>query len=301
MPSRSTSSVRLALAFNLVFSASCAATLLLAGPGVGQALGGFPNWFMTALGAGLAGFVMLIAYALARLRIAIVLLISAMDLVWVVGTLPLLAIPGLLSTQGAMIVVAVAAAVGLAALLQLRGVKAMLRVEDGEPDMYRHCVVLKSEVDAGALWAVVRKLDSISLYSDALKSSHMVAGDGAEPVPGAVRVCTNSNDQSWSEELISIDEKARSFVLRFCSEADDFPFPFRNMSGGWTVKPQRGGGSTVEVWWRVRPLQDRLGWLLLAVATIALDRDIRAIVAAMESGGGRGRRRASALPPLAYC
>lgn len=74
------------------------------------------------------------------------------------------------------------------------------------------------------------------------------------------------------------------------------------MTGGWSVSPAPGGTSTVDIWWSVRPRWRRLGWVLLALMTIPLDRDIRRIVAAMEAGGsGRAGAPAWRLPALSYC
>lgn len=299
MSLRSSSLLRLALIFNLAFSALCASALLLVGPMIAQTLGGFPNWIMTGLGVGLVCFVALIALALARLRIGLALIISVLDLLWVAGTLPLLAVPSLLTGLGAGIVLAVGTVVGLAGVMQLRGIHAMLCVDGGLANTFRHCVVMKSKMEPDELWAVVRKLGSISLYSEAVKSSRLE--NSGEPEHGIVRVCTNNNDQSWSEEVITIDDESHSLLLRFCSEADDFPFPFAEMSGGWTVKPTPEGGSLVEIWWQVRPRQRYFGWLVLALATIPLDRDIRRTIAAMEVGGTAQARTASALPSFAYC
>jgi len=293
---RSSTPLRLGLTFNLLFSSGCAAASLA------QALGGWPTWVISLLGVGLAGFVGLIGYSLWRLRIGLALLISALDGLWVVITLPLIAVPGLLSGAGAMIVAGVAGMVGLAGLLQLRGIKAMLRVEDGEQNVFRHCVNLKSRLDATSLWTIVKDLDSISLYSPSLVSSSVEVGDRTDPEPGAVRVCTNTNGQCWSEEVVEIDDEARSLVLRFRTEAEDFPFPFDEMSGGWIVAPAPDGGSNVQVWWRVRPRQKRLGWLFLAVASIPLDQDMQNVVAAMESGvRGASVRTGTGLPSLSYC
>jgi len=292
--------LRLALLFNLVFSALCGLTVLGAGPAaVGAALGPFPGWFMAGLGVGLLGFAALIGFAVWQRRIGLALLISGLDLLWVIATLPLGVIPGFLSGQGQVVVIGVAAIVGLACLLQLAGIRAMLRNPAGAPDSFRHCVRLSSPAAPDALWPVIRDLGAISRYSTSLKSSRLEGG--AHAAPGVVRVCTNQNDQSWAEEVVSIDDTTRSFVLRFRTEAEDFPFPFAAMTGGWSVKPAPHG-SDVDIWWTVRPRHRRFGWLLLALATIPLDRDIRRLVAAMAQGGtDRPGRPMSRLPALAYC
>lgn len=283
MSSRPSLPLRLALSFNLAFSTLCGATVLLVGPAVtGATLGPFPGWFMAGLGLGLLGFAALIGFTLWRLRVALALLISGMDLLWVISTLPMVAFPNFLTGEGQIVVAGVAAIVGLAGVLQLAGIRVMLRDPNGAPNTFKHCVRLASSATPNKLWEMLRDLGSIARYSKGLKSSRLERGD--DPAPGAVRVCTNLNNQSWAEEVVSLDDDRRSLVLRFRAEAEDFPFPFAAMTGGWSVSPA-SEGSVVDVWWTVRPKQRHLGWLLLAVATIPLDIDIRRLVAAMEAGG----------------
>ena len=254
---------------------------------------------MTGLGIGLVGFAALIGFALWCFRVSLALLISGLDVLWVISTLPMAIIPGFLTSQGQVIVVSVAAVVALACVLQLAGIREMLRDPDGSPDTFKHCVRLTSGASPETLWPVIRDLGSISRYSSALKSSRLEGGD--RPAPGVVRVCTNPKDQSWSEEVMSIDDDARSLVLRFRTEAEDFPFPFAAMTGGWSVSPVENG-AIVDIWWAVRPKQRHLGWLLFAMATIPLDRDMPHLVAAMVAGGADTSRTATVgLPTLAYC
>ncbi|PWJ20276.1 SRPBCC family protein [Jannaschia seohaensis] len=300
MSFRSSRLLRLALAFNLAFSTLCGLSVLVLGPAaVGAALGPFPGWFMAGLGIGLLGFAALIGFALWRLRVGLALLISGLDVLWVIGTLPMAIVPGFLTSQGQLVVAGVAAVVGLACILQLAGIRALLRDPKGAPNTFKHCVRLTSGADPDTLWPVIRDLGSIARYGTGLKSSRLEGAE--EPAPGAVRVCTNHNDQSWAEEVVSLDDATRSFVLRFRAEAEDFPFPFAAMTGGWSVSPAPEG-SVVDIWWTVRPKHRHLGWLLLAVATIPLDRDIRHLVAAMEAGGASTSRTAAvSLPAFAYC
>jgi len=298
MFSRSSRLLRFALSCNLVFSALCGLAVLI-WPSIGPALGPLPGWLMTSLGVGLLGFAALIGAVLWRLRVGAALLISVMDFLWVISTLPLAIIPSFLTSQGQIVVVSVATIVALWCLLQLAGIRAMLRDPNGTANSFKHCVRLTSGATPDKLWPVIRDLGSISRYSSALKSSRLEGGD--RPAPGVVRVCTNPKDQSWAEEVVSIDDDARSLVLRFRVEAEDFPFPFAAMSGGWLVSPAIEG-SVVDVWWTVRPKQRHLGWLLLAVATIPLDRDMPRLVAAMEAGGvDASRKAATAMPALGYC
>lgn len=289
--------LRIALAANLLFSVGCAVAALRFGTDLAAAMGLRP-WAMVVLGTGLLVFASGIAAALRTLRIGYALIISMLDLIWVAATLPLIAVPGLLTPTGDFVTLTVAAVVLTVGLSQLAGIRALLRdgaVRDGD---LHHCVRLRSEADPGRLWRVVRDLGGIARYSAGLAASRL-EGDAA---PGAVRVCASTQGQSWAEEVTNLDDAERSVVLRFRSEADDFPFPVAALWGGWRVLPRDGGGASVEVWWTVTPRQRRLGWLVLALMTIPLDRDLPRIVAAMEveaMGGVAARRRPAIV--MGYC
>ena len=290
--------LRQALAGNLTFSALCGLALLIDGPGIAAAIGALPGWVMTGLGFGLLGFALAIGLVLAHLRVGWALAITALDALWVVATLPLIAVPDLLTAQGKAVVASVAAVVALFGFLQARGIR--LRLASGAEDgTYRHCVRLTTEAEPATLWAAIRDLGGIARYSDTLASSKLL--DGAVPGPGAVRQCTNRQGQSWREEVISLDDGARQMALRFRTEAPDFPFPFAQMVGGWSVSGATGGGASVEIWWTIRPSR-RFGWLVLALMTLPLDRDIRRLVAAMSGGkAARPGRPVGPLPALSAC
>jgi hypothetical protein len=291
--------LRVALGANLVFSTVCALTLLVASDAVAAALGAVPGWATTALGFGLLGFAALVALALWRASIGLALLVSGLDLAWVVATAPTLALPGPLGPEGKTLVAAVAVVVGSLGFLQLRGIRALLASGQEGEATYRYCVRLRSAADPDRLWAAIRDLGAMSRYSVGLRSSRLVP-DG-EPTASAVRVCTDLRGRSWQEEVVSMNDANRTLVLRFRTEAEDFPFPFAKMLGGWKVEAGPAGMSEVEVWWTVRPKARRLGWLLLAIATIPLDRALRRIVAAMEDGGFERSQRTRRLPALAPC
>ncbi len=297
---RSSAVLRLALAINLAFSLICGVASALYAPAVAHAIGAFPAWTMTALGIGLVLFATGIGWTLARLRIGRALLISALDLVWVLVTVPMTVVPGLLTPLGAVIVLTIAGIVGVLGVLQLAGIRLMLSVPTRHAGEHRHCVRVRSAVDPDKLWAVIRDLGSISRYSAGLSASRLEGG--GDIVPGAVRVCTNHRQQSWAEEVVAIDNAARFVVFRFRSEAEDFPFPLAALTGGWTVTPGERGSSRVEVWWTVRPRQRWLGWLVVALMTIPLDRDLPRIIAAMEAEttGLKRPRKAGGLA-FGYC
>lgn len=292
--------LRIALASNLVFSLFCAGQMFFASDEVAAQLGNVPVWIVMIISLGLFAFAGLVLTVIRNLRIGEALIISALDLLWVVLTVPLVAVPGLLSETGQGLVLAVAAAVGLFGMAQLWAIRAALATGVATRGSYRHCVRLESMRSPDALWAVIRDLGQIQRYSAGLSASRLEGAD--EPGTGALRVCTDQKGQTWAEEVTSFDDAGRNVVLKFRTDDPAFPFPFAQMIGGWSVGPGEEGGSCVEVWWSVRPKMTWFGWLLVALMTIPLDRDIRRIVAAMEVGGQEALgRRTGALPALGYC
>lgn len=292
--------LRVALAANLVFSSACGLALIFGGGDVAAWLGTIPAWFMMALGVGLLGFAGLLGFVVARLRVGWALLISVLDILWVLATLPLTLIPGLLSSEGKVVVVVVAACVALFAFLQLRGIRSSLDAGADDPGTYRHCVRVQSRARPDDLWRAVRDLGAIAHYAPGLSESKLVGA--REPRPGATRVCTNHQGQSWAEEVVELDDKARTVLLRFQTEAPDFPLPFSEMKGGWILTPAAGNRTNVDVWWTVRPKMKRFGWLPLALMSIPLDRDLPRIITAMEAGGLTETPVFSGrLPALSYC
>lgn len=299
--------LRAALAANAAFSAVAGALLLVGGAPVAAALGALPSWLLTATGGALLAFSALVGWVALRPRVGWATAISLLDLGWVAGTVPLTLVPGLLTPAGAAAVLMVAAAVGAFAAAQLSATRTLLREIGGAPGRYRHCVRVATPVPAAAMWDVVADLGSIQRYSTSLARSAL-RGGGTAGV-GAVRDCANRKDARWSEEVTHFDPAGRRLTLRFLTEAPDFPFPVSAMSGGWRVE-DAGAGSTVEVWWSLTPAT-RLGWIVIALMTVPLDREIAAVIgrmaeAAAQAGTGgpaprAGRRGRARRLTLAYC
>lgn len=299
MTPRSPLLLKFALTSNLLFSLACGVAALAASSSVAAMIGAAP-WLVTLIGAGLIVFVVAIAAALRRLRILWALGIIALDILWVLVTTPLVVIPGVLTETGGALILGIAAFVALFAVLQLLGLRAMLVKQSANGLAYRHCIGLRSTADPSLLWPVIRDLGAISEFSDALSASRIE--NGAAVAPGAVRVCTDMNQRQWSEEVVTLDDEARSLTLRFRSEARDFPFPFATLTGGWRVAPHAEGGSDVEVWWRATPKPRWLGWLLFALMASQLDQMVPRIVTGMEARAtGKTRPAARGGLALGYC
>ncbi len=284
--------LRLALLSNAAFSLACALLMLIRPDLVGQWLGVQAPLVLRIVGAGLVIFAADLVHQASRKRMATwrALITCTEDLMWVAATAVLLALfPDVLSGNGTLLVIDVAAAVFLLCCWQLWGIARAHRA--AAPGEYRHCVVVEVNAPAEAMWKVVSDFGGIKNYMPLLKHSEVL--DGRKPGLGAVRFCEDHGGRKWSEECTAYSE-GRSLSIRFRTEAPDFPFPFRQMRGGWEVLPSMRGAQ-VTVWWEFAPRHRLLAPVIMAVFAWQLDREFHKIVARMavaargELGARQGR------------
>jgi len=285
MTSDKTTALRAPLLANAAFSGLCGVLSITASAAEVALIADVPHWVGRALGVGLIGFALAVAASARRLRLGWALAISAADILWVVSTLALLLVPGLFTALGVTVVWAVAGVVALFAFLQLRGIRHMLRDTEG-PGRYRLCIRAHSSAPADALWDVIADVGGIQRYAPMI--AHSEIEDGHEPAVGAIRACTNTQGQRWAERIEAFDPADRSLTLRFLTEREGFPMPIKTMVGGWRVT-QDGEGSVVDLWWSLTPTQSP-GWLIVALMSIPLERDLRPAIANMAAAAGAPER-----------
>jgi hypothetical protein len=254
--------LRFSLLGNAIFSAFCGLVLLRMTETMGVWLGLQVQSVYRWLGIGLCLFAAALLYQVSKKRLSTLhaLITTAADFTWVVATVVLLAgFPDLFSTQGKIILTAVAVAVTTFGSLQVTGIHRIFKIPS--TDRYRHCLLFAVPQPAEEIWKAVGDLGAISEYAPFLKDSKLTAGD--QPGVGAVRTCTNQENQSWSEECTDYQD-GRSLSLRFLSEEPNFPFPVEMMIGGWNIIPE-GKTCELEVWWELRPKGKFPGVILLPI------------------------------------
>jgi len=270
--------LRLALAANAVFSLSSALFMLFRPALVGEWLGIHAHLILQLVGIGLVIFAIELIYQATRQRVATwrALLASVADFSWVAGSIVLLlAFPQLFSPSGNVLVLAVAVVVFGFGAWQLWA--AGRAHKTGKDDEYRHCIIVETNAPAEKMWRVVGNIGDIKNYMPSLK--HSVVLDGKTPGVGAVRACEDRAGKQWSEECTEFN-LGRSFAVRFLSEAPNFPFPARTMSGGWEVTPSNLG-SQVMVWWELTPKNKLLAPVILPLLAFQADRDFPKIIQRM--------------------
>lgn len=277
----SMSLVRIALFSNALFSA-CTGLFAALAPGlVGAWLGAPELEEVRGVGIVLVVFAAVVA-AVARPRVVRpipVMLISAADAAWVLGTPALLLmVPELFNSTGHALMFAVAGVVAACATGQLVGLaRQYAHPERNGPYTHRVCIEVRADAPADALWNVIGDLGSIADHSPDLQSSTLVQGD--EAGLGSARRCVDQQGKGWTE-VCTAWEPGRAFTLRFDADAPDFPFPFRALVGGWIVEPAEDG-ARVRIWWDLVPNTRFGGGLLVAVMAAGVRRSMGGLVATM--------------------
>jgi len=290
--------LRVSLSANAAFSTLTGVTLLLAGTQIAPWLGNVPPWLVTSIGGMLLTFAAFIAFIVFQLRPARALGVVALDIGWLICTVPLIFVPALLTEPGKAAVLIVAVLVGGLAIAQMAGIRAALRDPVQGRGKYRHCIGVHVDAPAQAMWDTIADLGGISRFSPTLVSSALQ--DGARPSVGTVRVCTNTSGQSWSEVCEIFEPVERRLEVRFLTDEPGFPYPAKVMFGGWNVKKE-GEGSMVEIWWSLTPTLP-LGWLVVTLMGLRVDGDFAAIISRMAEVA-QGRPLPEVPPKLtpAFC
>ncbi|MEE4378137.1 MAG: SRPBCC family protein [Candidatus Competibacteraceae bacterium] len=290
--------LRVTLSVNAAFSLLTGVTLLLGGAQIVPWLGNIPQWLVTSLGGMLLMFAVLIVFIVCQIRPARALGIVTLDIGWLVCTVPLIFVPGLLTDPGKVAVLIVALLVGGLAVAQLVGIRLMLCDPVRGRGEYRHCIRVHVAAPAQAMWETIADLGGISRFSPALVTSTL--RDGARPGVGTIRVCTNTSSHTWSEVCEIFDLKERRLEVRFLTNEPGFPYPAKVMFGGWNVQ-EDGEGSTVEVWWSITPTLP-LGWLIVTLMGLRIDGDFAAMISRMAEVA-QGRPLPEVPPKLtpAFC
>jgi len=274
--------LRRALLANALFS-TFSGLLLLGAPGfTTSVLGAVPELLLRLLGGGLIGFGMAVAVLSIRIPVnpMAAAVVTVADVGWVLGSVTVvLGAGGILTDAGVAAVLGVAGIVALFATLQLRGMALFARNVGGRTGARSRFVLARPVPERPELvWRKVRALDRIGEHSDALARVEVQEVDGV-----ARRTCATKDGDSWTEEVVEMDDDSRELVLRFDTRSGNFPLPVTEMLGGWRVWPH-GDGSWLVLWYEFSLRGGLAGEVLAAMA----DRVFRAQVGpVLDSLGSR--------------
>ncbi|MGV3756045.1 MAG: SRPBCC family protein [Verrucomicrobiota bacterium] len=291
--------LRMALLSNALFSGISGVLLVLNPALVAAWLGVNTLTLLPIIGLGLVIFSVDLLHQATRQRLATwrALIACLGDFAWVASSLIMLAVIGdEFSLQGQLLIAVVAAIVLSFGLWQFSGIQKAHQLPLSAK--HRHCVPVRVNVPQEQMWQVVSKIGDIQRYMPALKSSELL--NNALPGVGAIRHCEDKTGNAWSEECVAFIE-GQSFTVRFLTDAPNFPYPAKDMLGGWEVKALSAGQCEVSVWWELELNRPFLAPILLPLMAFQVDRDFPLVVQSMAVAALNGTHtgKVQKLSPLA--
>jgi hypothetical protein len=146
------------------------------------------------------------------------------------------------------------------ALGQLRGIAQTYFAGPGDRSRFRVCFDIKSDGEADVIWQNLASLGEIARFAPSLASSSL--RDKTPAAAGTIRDCADQAGRRWSERCTVLDHERKELVVEFLTREPGFPFPFLEMTGGWSVQ-READGALVRVWWEGRPKYPALNPVIL--------------------------------------
>lgn len=227
------------IGFGVILATGSASEVLFSGEGSWQAA------TLRVLGIGLLMFALEL-FLMASNRFITkkqVLIITMLDIGWVVGSaLLLLTASSAFTTTGVNLIGLVASVVALFAAGQYIGARKIVqpksRVAVASKKGKVHATVKRS-VDAPVhqAWAVMTDHPGYADVASNISKVEVLSGNGI----GMERRCYGHKGESW-RETCDLYEEGKIFGFDVHTEADDYPYPISDLQGRWSVE-SKGSGS----------------------------------------------------------
>jgi len=217
------------LLLNAVFSGISGFTLILFHGSIARLFGTENSTVFWVIGALLLFFTLTIILEIMKQRPLAVLWIIAQDMIWVIGSIILIAInPFGITFAGNVIIAVVALIVLLMAVNQSRAMSGL----DDKDNTGIKVLHFERPVEAkiADVWNVISDVGNYHDVAPNIDKAEILSGDGE----GMVRKCSHGND-SWTETCTAWNEE-KSYTFKVNTSEPDFPFPLNHMEGRWTLE-----------------------------------------------------------------
>ncbi len=277
--------LRSALLANAAFSCFTGLLMALFPAALGAWMGLPKNLSLMPLGIGLLVFAGGLVHIATRQKPVAwhALIASLADFGWVLASLALLLFfSGSMSPNGELTVAAVACVVAIFGTLQVWGIDRMFRIPGSR--LHRHCVPVMVDLPKEHMASQICNLGKIHKFSPTLISSNISKGKVGE---GTVRTCTDNRGKKWSERCVSF-HPVNGYEMEFLCDEPSFPFPARQMRGGWALETV-DNGTIVRVWWELEIKPAFLAPLIICLLARQVDNTFVEVINRMAHGfGDRG-------------
>ena len=238
------------LGLNAAFSLFTGLACLLAARSVADVLFASPaDWQATVirlLGVGLLVFAidLLLMVANKHVTKTQIQLICLADLGWVAVSAGVLTFADFLfSSSGVIMILVVAGLVAVFAVGQFVGARSIVPSPAATAIQREGRTLVASvkrsvEAPVDAVWQVMIDHPAYADVADNIAKVEVVSGQGL----GMKRKCYGLKGESWSETC-DIFEDGHLFGFKIHTDAPDYPYPFAELSGRWSVVPNEGGSA----------------------------------------------------------
>ncbi len=253
------STAKIFLRLNAVFSVVTGLALLLMPETIAQMMfvdpGGWKAIILRGLGIGLLIFALDLAVMASNQFItkAIVMLIVIADIGWILtSAIFILFYNFLFTSTGVLTIEIVAVFVAIFAIGQYVGAR---KIVPPVPKISFHkkqgsliaTVIRKTNVPVSRVWDVMTDHPGYADVASNIAKVEILSGDGL----GMIRRCYGPKGENWEETCDSFEE-GRSFGFTIHTEAANYPYPFEELKGLWSVEPN-GSGSEFSIKLSAKP------------------------------------------------
>lgn len=229
------------LRINATFSLLSGILLVLFTSATADLFGATVQWPFQVLGYGLLFFALSVFYESVKQRPLFVLSIIVQDVLWVIGSVIIIAMQAFdLSFAGYLIIAIVAIMVLFFAIGQSLG---LMRVDEKSPGSPRKLLTFERTVTGSTdlVWEVISDIGNYHEVAPNIDAVRIVSGVGE----GLIRSCSQG-DASWTESCI-LWEPGTQFSFLVDTQAPDYPFPLNYLQGTWQVEEQTATQSTIRM------------------------------------------------------
>ncbi len=283
--------LKIALIANGIFSAAAGAALAVAAPAIANSFGMHTRFPLLVLSPTLLLFGgTVIALARTARPQSGSLLVTVLDIAWVVGTAALLlAAWNSFSFSGRLTVALTTLSVATFAMLQLAGMRIVMR-SDGTRGDYRNSIEVRRLVDVNPMlaWSMVSDLDRYAEFATGLHFSRVLEGNGV----GLRRECGDHAGNSWTERC-SVWEDGRVYAMEVDTNHPAYPHPLKAMRGEWRVSPV-DGRSEISMRFDFTLKGGLLGEVIAATMMEHKRREMEAVLDQWQAAMETGRRSSAA-------
>ena len=234
-------SLKFALTFNAIFSLVTGLLLVTMPDYISQLFGVTHGASFFYLGLSLVLFSIIVLYVSRQRHIHILyaLIISLLDLIWVLASLIILILDPLqFKMTGNVIIAAVALIVLSIAIMQLFGIAKVDQVKSDNKVLSFERIVPGNNIK---VWNIISDVANYHRVAPNIDDVQIISGNGE----GMVRQCSQGKS-SWTEECIDWKD-GEQFSFKVNTDDPNYPFPLSFLQGTWKVASANNGESKIEL------------------------------------------------------